>query len=95
MPDAVNALTKKKMHDDILKDPWEIGRAKLALMDVIYTRAERARRLEIKSRICECILNGIKYLVENKAAIVIAPELDVINHSQRYTRRCRNNLNLV
>ena len=74
---------------------WEIGRAKLAEMDVIYTRAERGRRLKIKSRIRECILNGIKYLVEDKVAIVIALASDLINHSQQYTRRRRNNLKLV
>ena len=95
LPDSVEKLTKKKMHEYMLKDPWAIGREKLDKMDVVFTREERARRLKKKSRIRECILNGIKDLVENQLAIVVPPELEVTNHCQQYTRGRRNNLNLV
>ena len=83
------------MHEYMLKDPWAIGKEKLAGMDVLFTRGERARLLEKKSRIRECILNGIKDMVENQTSIVVLPELDVTNHCQQYTRGRRNNLKLV
>ena len=95
LPDSVEKLTKKKMHECMLKDPWAIGRDKLEKMDVLFTREERARRLEKKSRIRECILNGIKDLVENQFSTVVPPELEVTNHCQLYTRGRQNNLHLV
>ena len=94
LPDSVEAFTKKKMQEYMLKDPWQIGHEKLKTMDVLFTRAERARRLEKKSRIRKCILNGIKDLVDQVAKIEVGQELDGINHCQQYTRGWRNNLNL-
>ena len=69
----------------MLKDPWEIGNEKLKKMNVLFTRTEISRRLEKKSCIRKCILNGIKDLVEQVSKIEVGQELDGINHCQQYT----------
>ena len=94
LPDSVEAFTKKKIHEYMLKDPWQIGHEKLKTMDVLFTWAERARRLEKKSRIRKCILNGIKDLVDQVTKIEVGQELDGINHCHQYTRGRRKKLNL-
>ena len=40
LPDAVDKLTKKKMHEYMLKDEWAIGNEKLAAMEVLFTRGK-------------------------------------------------------
>ena len=80
------------MHKYMLQDPWKIGHEKLKTMDVLFTRAEKARRLEKKSRIRKCILNGIKDMMEKASTIKVGWEFDCTNHCQQYTRSRRNNL---
>ena len=94
LPSLVEQLKKKKMHDYMLKDPRRIGTEKLLPMDVLFTWSERACRLEKKSRICKCILNGIKDMVEKASIPEVGQELATTNHYQQYTRSQRNNLNL-
>ena len=48
LPSSVEQLKKEKMHEYMLKDPRMIGNEKLLSMDVLFTRSERARRLEKK-----------------------------------------------
>ena len=80
------------MHEYMLQDPWKIGNEKLKIMDVLFTRTERARRLEKKSHIRKYILNGIKDMVEKASTIKVGQELDSTNHCQQYTQSQRNNL---
>jgi hypothetical protein len=94
LPHSVEKFTKKKMHEYMLQDPWKIGKDKIKKMDVLYTRAERARRLEKKSRIRTCILNGIKDMIEQQSNIVVGEERGVLNNWQRHIRSRPNNLDL-
>ena len=82
------------MHDSMLKDPWMIGNERLLSINVLFTLSERACRLEKKSRIRKCILNGIKDMVEKASITEVGQELATTNHCQQYTRSRRNNLNL-
>ena len=94
LPQSVEKITRKKMHGYMLLDPWKIGKEKLKKMDVLYTRGEKARRLEKKSRICKCILNGIKDMIEQQSNIVIDEERSELNNWQHHTRFRQNNLDL-
>ena len=82
------------MHEYMLEDPWNIVFEKLKTMNVLFTRAEKARRLKKKSRIRKCILNGIQDMVEKASTISVGQELNITNHCQQYTRSQRNNLGL-
>ena len=64
----------------MLLDPWKIEKEKLKKMDVLYTRGERAHWSEKKSRICKCILNGIKDMIEQQSNIVIGEEWGELNN---------------
>ena len=94
LPDLVEKLKKKKMHEYMLQDPQKIGHDKLKTMDVSFTRVEKACRLEKKSRIQKDILNGIKAMMENVSTIKVGQELNCTNHCEQYTRSRRNNLDL-
>ena len=71
-----------------------IGDEKLLSMDVLFTRSERACRLDKKSRIRKYILNGIKEMVEKASITDVGQELATTNHCQQYTWSRINNLNL-
>ena len=82
LPGSVEQLKKKKMHNYMLQDPWKIRNEKLKTMDVLFTQAERAHRLEKKSHIRKYILNGIKDMVEKASTIKVGQEFDSNNHCQ-------------
>ena len=75
-------MKKRKMHDYMMKDPWMIGNEKLLSMDVLFTRSERACRLEKKCRIHKYVLNGIKDMVEKASITEVGQELATTNHCQ-------------
>ena len=94
LPQSAEKFTRKKMHEFMLRDTWNIGNAKLKKMNVLYKRDERTKRLRKKARIRQCILNGIKDMIEQQSNIGIGEERGELSNWQRHTRNRQNNLNL-
>ena len=87
-------IQKKKIHELMGEDPWKLGREKLGKKNIIQVRAEKARRLEERSMIRQCILTDI-------ATLGAATPVTKLNHVntmppwQRKLRSVNNSLRLT
>ena len=93
-PDSVEDLSKKKVHDLMLKDPWAVGRKSFAKKDVLHFQANAARHRKKKAMIRLCILNGIREMTERVTQIVAGCEQLICMKRLDYTKSRRNNLGL-
>ena len=76
-PPTSEKFSKKKIHKLMWKDPWAEGRKKLPGKDVIFVRAEVARRLTKKSWVRSCILYGIAAMKSKTSSLAVGEELGI------------------
>ena len=93
-PDSVEDLSKKKVHDLMLKDPWAVGHNSFAKKDVLHFWADATRRRKKKAMICLCILNGIREITKWVTQIVVGCEQLICTKWLDYTKSRPNNLGL-
>ena len=77
LPDTRQSFSKKTMHDLFFENPWEIGRGKFAEKDVLRLRDEKVRRLTVKCKVRQCILNDLSELANSAKEIVVGTEMDI------------------
>ena len=83
-----------KIHKHMFDNPWKIGRALLDIRDVTRVRAEIQRRLQKKSDVRKCILNGIRASNGNSSNHTTRVEVEGLALWQKHTRSVQNNLDL-
>ena len=87
-----DTVTKRKLHDNVLDDPWEKGHAVFAKKDVVRLCDSAAKRRKKKTQIRECIINFISADRENKTAVSFAVEMPGRPCWQRHIRARHCNL---
>ena len=69
--DSVDDLSKEKIHDLMMEDPWILGNKKFAEKDILHVRAKAVCHRAKKARIFRCILNGIHELATRVSSIFV------------------------
>ena len=66
----------------------------LAERDILVIRVERVQQLNLKSKVCHCIINGIKEMVASSEYMAVRMETDICPHLWSSVRNRPSNLDL-
>ena len=87
-----DAITKRKLYDNIFDNPWEKGQVLFQKKDVMNLRCSAAERRKKKSQIRACILNAISTDNANKTVVSVGIEMAGRPCWQRHIRKREGNL---
>ena len=87
-----DSISKLKMHDLMMVDPWVKGREQFMKKEVVQMRDSALTRRKKKSKVRDCILTAINDAYSEKKNVVAGMEMEGRPRWQRYARKRKCNL---